>query len=104
LTSFCRSGGSDARIFSCACLSAARNGGLAVNKMALALKYTTPTEKQVSNEKYHFRCWLLRLGFIGEEYKASRKVFLDRLSGDCAFRSIEQTLQRRKGNASKDYS
>jgi len=69
---------------------------LAVNRMALALKYTTPTEKQPDNEKYHFRCWLLRLGFIGENYKASRKVLLERLSGDGAFRTVEQTRKARK--------
>ena len=60
---------------------------LAVNKMSLALKYSSPIELQILNEKYQFRCWLLRLGFIGETYKSSRKVFLDKLSGDGAFRT-----------------
>lgn len=39
------------------------------------------------NEKYTFRCFLLRLGFIGTEYKAVRKVLLRKLSGSSAFRN-----------------
>lgn len=38
------------------------------------------------NEKYAFRCFLLRLGFIGDEYKADRKVLLKNLSGSSAFK------------------
>lgn len=50
-------------------------------------KRVTATEKQVGNEKYAFRCFLLRLGFIGGEYKTARKVLLAGLSGNSAFRS-----------------
>ena len=39
------------------------------------------------NEKYAFRCFLLRLGMIGEEYKAARKVLLRNLTGSSAFRN-----------------
>lgn len=38
------------------------------------------------NEKYTFRCFLLRLGMIGEEYKLVRRVLLRRLTGSSAFR------------------
>lgn len=38
------------------------------------------------NEKYAFRCFLLRLGMIGADYKAARKVLLRRLTGSSAFR------------------
>lgn len=41
--------------------------------------------KPVYNEKYAFRCFLLRLGFIGSEYKEERKVLLAPLSGNSAF-------------------
>ena len=41
------------------------------------------------NEKYTFRCFLLRLGFIGEEFKGIRKVLLRNLSGSSAFRHGE---------------
>jgi hypothetical protein len=39
------------------------------------------------DEKYAFRCFLLRLGFIGDEYKKSRKILLKNLSGSSAFKS-----------------
>ena len=42
-------------------------------------------EKPVFNEKYQFRCFLLRLGFIGTQYKAERAVLLRNLSGNSAF-------------------
>ena len=45
------------------------------------------TEKSVDNEKYAFRCFLLRLGFIGPEYKTERKSLLSKLSGSSAFKS-----------------
>ena len=47
----------------------------------------TATEKTVDNEKYAFRCFLLRLGFIGSEYKAERKILLKNLSGSSAYRN-----------------
>jgi len=40
------------------------------------------TDKPVENEKYAFRCFLLRLGFIGEEYAETRKILLQNLSGN----------------------
>ena len=43
--------------------------------------------KEADNEKYAFRCFLLRLGFIGDEFKADRKVLLSRLDGSSAFRT-----------------
>lgn len=43
-------------------------------------------EKAVENEKYAFRCFLLRLGFIGDEYKDERKVLLQNFSGSSAFK------------------
>ena len=43
--------------------------------------------KEVVNEKYAFRCFLLRLGFIGKEYKSIRKILLKNLSGSSAFKN-----------------
>lgn len=43
-------------------------------------------EREVDNEKYAFRCFLLKLGFIGESYKIARKILLSRLEGDSAWR------------------
>ena len=39
------------------------------------------------NEKYAFRCFLLRLGFIGDEFKADRKILLSKLDGSAAFKA-----------------
>lgn len=55
--------------------------------MARNQKRITAKEKPVDNDKYAFRCFLLRLGFIGDEYKAERKVLLRNLSGSSAFKS-----------------
>lgn len=54
--------------------------------MAKSQNRITATEKPVENEKYAFRCFLLRLGFIGAEYKDARKILLRNLSGSSAFK------------------
>ena len=56
-------------------------------------KRVTAKEKEVDNEKYAFRCFLLRLGFIGTEYKAERKILLRNLSGSAAFKTIKDGEQ-----------
>jgi len=56
-------------------------------------KRITAKEKPVDNEKYAFRCFLLRLGFIGEEYKADRKILLRNLSGNSSFKSGSRKAQ-----------
>jgi hypothetical protein len=58
----------------------------ALCEMASNAKRVTAKEKTVDNEKYAFRCFLLRLGFIGAEYKETRKTLLRNLSGNGAFR------------------
>ena len=45
--------------------------------------------KEVDNEKYAFRCFLLRLSFIGPEYKSERKILLSNLTGSSAFLTEE---------------
>ena len=57
----------------------------ALSAMAKEAKRVTSKEKEVESEKYAFRCFLLRLGFIGAESKAQRKLLLSRLSGSAAF-------------------
>lgn len=59
----------------------------ALCKMSKEQKRINSTEKEVTNEKYAFRCFLLRLGFIGDEYKADRKILLRNLSGSSAFKN-----------------
>lgn len=56
-------------------------------EMARNMKRSSATEKPVDNDKYAFRCFLLRLGFIGAEYKTERKILLKNLTGSSAFKS-----------------
>ena len=53
-------------------------------------KRVSASEQEVENEKYAFRCFLLRLGFIGPEFKDSRRVLLKNLSGNSAFRDAQE--------------
>ena len=55
--------------------------------MSVTQKRVNASEKEVDNEKYAFRCFLLRLGFIGNEYKTQRKILLRNLTGSSAFKS-----------------
>ena len=59
----------------------------ALCKMSREQKRISSTEKAVENEKYAFRCLLLRLGFVGAEYKSDRKILLKNLTGSSAFKS-----------------
>ena len=57
----------------------------ALCRMAKESTRVTATEKDVESEKYAFRGFLLRLGFIGEDTKAYRKILMKNLSGSAAF-------------------
>lgn len=59
----------------------------AIAAMAREQKRISVQDKEVDNEKYAFRCFLLRLGFIGDEFKWQRKFLLRNLSGSAAFKS-----------------
>ena len=62
----------------------------AVCKLAQNAKRVTAKETPVESEKYAFRCFLLRLGFIGAEHKTERKILLSKLSGSAAFVSQDK--------------
>ncbi len=59
---------------------------LALSQMAKMVKTASPKPQQTENPKYAMRTWLLRLGFIGEEFKTAREILTKRLDGDTAFR------------------
>lgn len=59
----------------------------ALCELAKNAKRVTAKEKDTGNDKYAFRCFLLRLGFIGSEYKAERKILLRNLTASSAFRN-----------------
>ena len=74
--------------------------------MAKEAKRVTAKEPDAESEKYAFRCFLLRLGFIGADSKAQRKLLLQKLSGSSAFRSAEEArkfseAQKAKRDAAK---
>ena len=60
---------------------------LALSELAKELKTASAKPQQTENPKYAMRTWLLRLGFIGEEFKTARDLLTKRLDGDAAFRS-----------------
>lgn len=61
----------------------------ALCNMAKTQKRINAKEKEYENEKYAFRCFLLRLDFIGDEYKASRKILMKNFTGSSAFKSAK---------------
>ena len=75
----------------------------ALCEMARNQKRITSKEKDTDNDKYAFRCFLLRLGFIGESYKQERKILLRNLSGSSAFKSgnpkVQEMVNRIKAEA-----
>ena len=60
---------------------------LALSQMAKTVKTASPKPQQTENPKYAMRTWLLRLGFIGEEFETARDLLTRRLAGDTAFRN-----------------
>ena len=58
-----------------------------MNKQALEQKRIHAKEVNEENEKYALRIWLTRLGMNGPEYKGTRKVLMENLSGHAAFRT-----------------
>jgi len=59
----------------------------ALCEAAKGQKRVTAKEKAVENEKFAFRVFLIRLGFVGGEYKSARKILLKNLSGNSAFKN-----------------
>lgn len=57
--------------------------------MARDAKRVSSKPTETDNDKYAFCCFLLRLGFIGKEYKTARKILLRNLTGNSAFRCGE---------------
>ena len=59
---------------------------MAISHAALTATSASPNRPQTNNPKYTFRCWLLRLGFIGDEFKTARVHLLKHLPGNAAWR------------------
>jgi hypothetical protein len=65
----------------------------AMAEMANKQKRVTAKEKPAESDKYAFRCFLLRLGFIGDEHKVTRKILLRNLTGSSAFKATPSTKE-----------
>ena len=59
---------------------------LAMSERAKSTKHASPKPQQTENEKYALRCWLLNLGFIGDEFKTAREILLKNMEGNAAWR------------------
>ena len=59
---------------------------MAISHKALVAKAASPIRPQTDNPKYAFRCWLLQLGFIGEEFETARHHLTKHLHGNSAWR------------------
>ena len=69
---------------------------MAISHQALTVSTASPTPPHTDNPAYTFRCWLLRLGLNGEEFKTARTHLLKHLPGNAAWRNGPET-QRRAG-------
>lgn len=72
---------------------------LALSQMAKTLRSASPRPQQNENPKYAMRTWLLRLGFIGEEFATARDILTRNLRGDAAFRHGRPPLEGIRLNA-----
>ena len=59
---------------------------LALSQKAKEVRTASPKVLVTDNPKYAMRCWLLRLGFIGDEFKTARDILTRNLEGDAAWR------------------
>ncbi len=60
---------------------------LALSEMAKEVRTASPKPQQTENPKFAMRTWLMRMGFIGEEFATARDFLTRNLTGDAAFRN-----------------
>ena len=60
---------------------------LAMSQLAKMVRTASPKPQQTDNEKYAMRCWMLRLGFIGDEFKTAREILLRNMEGNASWRN-----------------
>ena len=69
---------------------------LAVSNKALTQKSASPRVTQSENPRYTFRCWLIRIGLNGQEFKNCRKHLLSHLEGNIAWLHPEDAIKQRE--------
>lgn len=60
---------------------------LAMSQLAKMVRTASPKPQQTDNEKYAMRCWMLRLGFIGDEFATAREILLRNMEGNASWRN-----------------
>lgn len=58
-----------------------------LTKFAKEAKRVTGKDYPADNEKFAFRCFLLRIGMIGAEFKQARKTLLENLTGNSSWKN-----------------
>ncbi len=61
---------------------------LAMSQLAKQLRTASPRPQQTENEAFAFRTWMVRLGFIGDEFKTAREYFMRNFEGNSAWRHV----------------
>ena len=59
----------------------------AINNIAIKQYHVYPVKKRIENEKYDFHTWITRIGLGGKQYKNTRRILYEKLSGHTAFRT-----------------
>ncbi len=60
---------------------------LAMSQLAKMVRTASSKPQQTDNEKYAMRCWMLRLGFIGDEFATAREILLRNMEGNASWRN-----------------
>lgn len=71
---------------------------IAMSQMAKEAKSARPDKPQRANEKYALRTWMLRLGFIGDEFKTARTLLMKNLNGNSAWRHTGPMAQQQEND------
>lgn len=66
-----------------------------LNKLSTTLKTASTKLNDTDNPKFTMRIFLIRLGMVGDEYKAARKILLANLEGNSAFRNGKPKAEER---------
>lgn len=75
----------------------------ALCNMAKSITRVTARERDIENEKFAFRLFLIRLGFVGAEYKTARKILLRNLSGTSSWKSGHPPIREAQNEGGAPY-
>lgn len=75
----------------------------ALCRMAKTATRVTAREQDIENEKFTFRLFLVRLGFVGAEYKTARKILLRNLSGNSSWKSGHPPVRETQNEGGAPY-